>query len=163
MKPRVALALLVLLCTVSCDQASKHWARVSLSERPLSLVGDHVRLELAENRGAFLSLGANLDPAFRTLLLTVCVGVLVGFGIFWLFAQQHPVFQTICGALILGGGIGNLIDRSFRSGAVTDFIFLSYGPLHTGVFNVADVAITFGVLALFLGTLRGSRGASIAR
>ena len=51
-------------------------------------------------------------------------------------------------ALILAGGIGNLIDRISNNGLVTDFINVGIGPLRTGVFNVADMAVLFGVLAL---------------
>jgi signal peptidase II len=52
--------------------------------------------------------------------------------------------------MIGGGGIGNLIDRLTRGGRVTDFLFMELGPLHTGVFNVADMAITGGVIWLLV-------------
>lgn len=51
-------------------------------------------------------------------------------------------------AMILAGGTGNLIDRMRFDGRVTDFLYLTAGPLHTGVFNVADMAVTFGVIWL---------------
>jgi signal peptidase II len=53
-------------------------------------------------------------------------------------------------AFIIGGGIGNLIDRLRYGGFVTDFIYLAAGPLHTGVFNIADMAITGGVIAIVI-------------
>ena len=53
-------------------------------------------------------------------------------------------------ALLVAGGAGNLIDRIRFRGVVTDFLVLSFGPLHTGVFNVADMAITAAVLWLIL-------------
>jgi len=52
--------------------------------------------------------------------------------------------------LIVGGGLGNLIDRLFFGGKVTDFVSMGIGPLRTGIFNVADVAIMFGSLGMFL-------------
>ncbi|MGZ7078065.1 MAG: signal peptidase II, partial [Thermoanaerobaculia bacterium] len=56
-------------------------------------------------------------------------------------------------AMIGGGGVGNLIDRLTRGGRVTDFLFMQIGPLHTGVFNVADMAITIGVTWLFVSSM----------
>ena len=50
-------------------------------------------------------------------------------------------------ALVISGGIGNLIDRVTR-GYVIDFIFMGIGPLHTGVFNIADIAITSGLIMM---------------
>ena len=53
-------------------------------------------------------------------------------------------------ALLLAGGVGNLIDRVSQNGMVTDFMNIGIGSLRTGIFNVADVAITFGGLALLV-------------
>ena len=60
----------------------------------------------------------------------------------------HSRSDEVALALILAGGVGNLIDRLRFVGRVTDFLYLSAGPLHTGVFNVADMAITLGILWL---------------
>jgi len=60
---------------------------------------------------------------------------------------------VVASLMIIGGGIGNLIDRIMRDGRVTDFIYLEAGPLHTGIFNVADMAITIGVMWLLVSSL----------
>jgi signal peptidase II len=52
--------------------------------------------------------------------------------------------------LIISGGIGNLLDRVFNQGKVIDFIILSIGNIHTGIFNIADFYITSGVLLLII-------------
>ena len=57
--------------------------------------------------------------------------------------------------LILAGGIGNLIDRVSHQGLVTDFINLGIGPIRTGVFNVADIAVTTGGLVAIALSFRG--------
>ena len=57
-------------------------------------------------------------------------------------------------SFILAGGIGNLIDRVSNHGLVTDFINLGIGPLRTGIFNVADVAVMFGGLTAVILTYR---------
>jgi len=62
---------------------------------------------------------------------------------------QSPADEVAL-AVIIAGGVGNLIDRLRFAGRVTDFLYLQAGPLHTGVFNVADMAITFGILWLVL-------------
>ncbi len=141
---------MLLLSTVACDQASKSWARSSLTRSSAQAFGNHVQLILAENRGAFLSLGSHLRPHLQMVLFTLFVGLAVIGGVIWLFVPTRPFADVFCVSLIVGGGIGNLIDRVSRSGAVTDFIYVWYGPLRTGIFNLADVFITTGVLALLL-------------
>jgi signal peptidase II len=58
--------------------------------------------------------------------------------------------RTLACALLLGGAIGNLIDRVRFDGLVIDFMNLGIGPLRTGIFNVADVAISVGAVLLIL-------------
>ena len=67
-------------------------------------------------------------------------------------------------SLIVGGGVSNLLDRVRQAGEVTDFLVLSAGPFHTGVFNPADVAITGGtLLVLSAFWTRPPAGAASAR
>jgi signal peptidase II len=58
-------------------------------------------------------------------------------------------------ALVFAGGVGNLIDRLMYDGFVIDFINIGVGSLRTGIFNVADVAVTLGLLIIMLGTSTG--------
>ncbi|MGZ8833842.1 MAG: signal peptidase II, partial [Thermoanaerobaculia bacterium] len=100
-----------------------------------------------------LSLGANLPESMRTLIFGGFVSVmLVVFTIAVLRGSIMRLSDTAAAAAIIGGGFGNLIDRVLRSGRVTDFLYLEAGPLHTGVFNVADMAITCGVLWLLVSS-----------
>jgi signal peptidase II len=147
---RIVLVALVLLSTVACDQASKRWARSSLSESSLPAGAGHVQLILAENRGAFLSIGSHLSPSTRAVLFGVGLALALIGGVVWLFAHEQALSHAGAYSLVIGGGIGNVIDRIFRSGAVTDFIFVRFGPVRTGIFNVADICITAGVVALLL-------------
>jgi len=82
------------------------------------------------------------------LLLVVACTVLL-----WSHRGSHV--QQIGSALIVGGGVGNLIDRLVHHGCVVDFIHLAIGPVRTGVFNLADVTITGGVLLLVARTCWG--------
>jgi signal peptidase II len=65
--------------------------------------------------------------------------------------------DVIAFSLIAGGGVGNLIDRILYAGGVTDFLNLGIGPVRTGVFNVADIAIMLGAGMLLVRGLRAAR------
>lgn len=157
---RIAALCLVMLCCISCDQATKAMARDSLSGgagRTISFLGDAVRLEYAENTGAFLSLGASLPSRMRTLLFVggtslIVMGLLVALARY----RQASMTGAFGLALLVGGAVGNLIDRVVYGGAVVDFVSLGLGPFRTGIFNLADVAITLGVVLVALQTRSGA-------
>lgn len=149
------LALLALVATtIGCDQVSKHLATAHLmGGSPRSYFGDSLRLEYAQNPGAFLSLGARLPPAVRTalfsvgtaLLLAACVVVILRIRRSSLTAT--PLMLGL--SLVVGGGVSNLWDR-LTHGAVIDFLNVGLGSFRTGIFNIADMAIMSGItLALF--------------
>ena len=146
---RIALAAIIAL-TIALDQGAKALVRRTLMNSYPVKTGILTLLH-TENPGAFLSLGAELPPNVRHLIFDglVSIGLLVA--AFVLFTgRMQPGPDDVAIAFIIGGGVGNLIDRFRLGGRVTDFIYLQAGPLHTGVFNVADMAITGGVLWLAL-------------
>jgi signal peptidase II len=147
---RIALAALI-VATLAVDQATKAAAREHLQGRLPREYGA-LTLLYAENRGAFLSLGASMPPLARRVVFDglVTVGLAVAAWVL-LTGRVRGRGDDVALALIVGGGAGNLIDRFRFAGHVTDFVYLKAGPLHTGVFNVADMAITGGVLWLALG------------
>lgn len=153
---RIFLVLVTVLGCVGCDQTTKAIAKTYLAPaHTLSFAGDTVRLRYAENHGAFLSLGAALSPSWRTFIFTVAVaaGVALLLG-YLMFSAAHSPTGVTALALIAGGGLSNLIDRLAHSGAVIDFLNVGVGFVRTGVFNVADVAITAGVAVLLLSGAR---------
>lgn len=145
-----ALALLVLVACVGCDQASKRIATDCLGAGPAVLLsGGMIRLDRVENTGGFLSLGSGLPPGAR---FWIYVGV-VGAGLTLLAGYllvRPPIVRgnAVAMALVLGGGLGNWLDRVAHDGTVVDFVQLRLGPLHTGIFNLADTAILAGGLLL---------------
>jgi signal peptidase II len=146
---RIALVLIVLI-TIALDQGTKLLARKTLMDAYPKHYGVLTLLH-TENPGAFLSLGADLPPNVRHLIFDGLVSIgLLGAGFVLFTGRMQPGPDDVAIAFIIGGGVGNLIDRFRLGGRVTDFIFLKAGPLHTGVFNVADMAITGGVLWLAL-------------
>ena len=148
---RVLLLAMILMLGVGLDQATKWWAETTLDRtRTISMAADTFRIQYAENPGAFLGLGGNLSPEARFWLLTAvnAMFLVVICGI--LLARWHmhsPQFVAL--GLLLTGGVGNLIDRITQNGLVTDFLNVGFGPVRTGIFNVADMAIMAGAGLLF--------------
>ena len=160
---RRSLVLLVVLGfgMVGCDQASKEVAQSRLQGEPkVELLGGVVTMAYAENPGAFLGLGDDLPDGSRVALLVVVnLGILAALG-WWAFRRRQEVMVRLAATLVIAGGAGNLIDRVLREGGrVVDFLVLRVGPLSTGVFNVADVAVMIGVGLLFIAVGRPARGA----
>jgi signal peptidase II len=145
---RLALISLMLFVCVGCDQAAKAFAKQTLfSSPPVSFLRGIVQFQYAENPGAFLSLGANLPAGTRFLWGVVFIGLTqVALLVYLLRSTSLSLTQKAGLSLFLGGGLGNLIDRIANDGHVIDFVSLGVGSLRTGIFNVADVAITAGVL-----------------
>jgi signal peptidase II len=138
------------------DQAVKVWARATLPGRPpREWLGGMVRIEYAENRGAFLSLGADLPDAWRAgLLIGLTLVGLVALAIYVLRTSSLDRTHLYSASFLTAGGLSNLADRIARDGVVTDFVSMGIGPLRTGIFNVADVCILAGAIALFLLSFR---------
>jgi signal peptidase II len=148
---RIFLVLVVLVACVGCDQSTKAIAEAKLPHaQPLSLLADTVRLQTIRNPGAFLGLGNTAPKPWRVAALHVGVAAfLIGLLGYTLFASTTTTSTVLALALVLAGGIGNLIDRFTNDGYVMDFMNIGIGPVRTGIFNVADIAITVGVLVLF--------------
>jgi signal peptidase II len=156
MRRRLVLLVLLGLAMVGCDQATKQAAVEHLEgEPPIALFGGVVRVAYAENPGAFLGLGDRLpDGARAALLVGVNVVILAALG-WWAFRRRQDALVRVAATLVIAGGVGNLIDRLLREGGrVVDFLVLGVGPVRTGVFNVADVAVMVGVGLLFLRLAR---------
>jgi signal peptidase II len=152
---RLALIVTILLCCVGCDQVTKSIARSHLSEtQAVILLSGSVRLQVAKNYGAFLSLGASSSPMVRSALFSAGVAAmlvaLLAYGL--ATTNNNPIVVPALG-LIVGGGASNLIDRFVNGGYVLDFLNLGFGSLRTGIFDVADVFIMVGVLLLVFSDL----------
>lgn len=157
---RLLLVLFVLVSCVACDQSTKMYAETALPKtQALSLLSDTVRLQVAHNEGAFLSLGASAPKSWRLAALRFGVSaMLLALLAYTLFSRAGQGLFIFALALIFAGGSSNLIDRFANEGYVVDFINLGAGSLRTGIFNVADIAITIGVILLFIQAWHGRRG-----
>lgn len=153
MKARIKLFLfcLIALSAIGCDRVTKNLAKVHLAHRDaISYYHDTFRLEYAENTGAAMSLGADWPDSARFWLFNVLPTAMLLLLLAYMIqaARQLHWLQVSSLALIFAGGMGNLIDRIFNDSRVPDFMILGVNELRTGIFNVADMCITFGVLLL---------------
>jgi signal peptidase II len=141
---------IAIAATIGCDRVTKQMAATTLADAPTrSFLADTVRLEYAENTGAFLGLGANWPPRVRTAVFSIGNGLLLVALLALARRARWPAPALVGVALFVAGGISNLVDR-IAYGAVIDFMNVGVGPLRTGIFNVADMAIMLGagILAL---------------
>lgn len=158
---RAAVLLLVLVVTVACDQITKAAAQRYLSAAPpIEFLNGLFTLQYAENSGAFLSLGARLPAVAQLAIFTVAAALMLAGILYYTLRSAHAIsWPVLWGlALMLAGGVGNLIDRLTNDGRVIDFMHLGVGPLQTGIFNVADMALTAGVIVVAFASLRPEPG-----
>ena len=142
------ILLIAATSVVGCDRVTKHVATATLEGKPArSYFFDTVRLGYAENTGSFLSLGANLPSAVRFAVFVVVAGLMLAFLVVYGIRRRWAGARLYGLALVAGGGASNLADR-IMSGQVVDFLNVGVGPLRTGVFNVADMALSAGLVVL---------------
>lgn len=146
---KIFLILFILASLIGCDQVTKQIAKEKLSNSgTVVYLNNLLRFQYAENPGAVLSLGSDLPAHYKVWILAIIPGILLVFILFYiLFNKQLTYNGIIAFSLISGGGISNLIDR-FSNGFVIDFMIITLGSYSTGIFNIADVAITSGVLLI---------------
>lgn len=158
LSPRFRTALIVssvVVIVALTDAATKAWAEQALRlNEPLRVLGDFVRLRLGYNTGTAFGLFVDSGPIVPVLTGLVTVGIAA-----WLIAavrRREPLTaQLLAIALVLGGAIGNVVDR-LPDGRVTDFLDIGVDSLRWPSFNIADASIVVGVLSLVvLGGLRG--------
>ena len=146
---KIFLLLISLVACIGLDQATKVLATATLKgHAPQSFLANTLRLEYAENPGAFLGMGGGLPDWERWALLTVASSVVLGLLLAFVCLRKDLRMADVAGyALILAGGVSNMIDRII-AGVVVDFLNMGVGNLRTGIFNVADMAIMAGLFVV---------------
>ena len=141
----------IALAVVVADQLTKHWAVNELVDGDIDVFWT-LRFNLAYNTGMAFSSGQSLGPVIGVLALVVVVALLLS------LKRQPGRLTDVAVGLIVGGAIGNVIDRLFRQeawfrGAVVDFIDFQWFP----IFNIADIGVTVGGALLVFASWRASR------
>ena len=150
------LGLGVALVVAIADQLTKLWVLDFFASRPMPIVevAPFFNLVLTGNRGMSFGL-FNDNTAANALIFTGLAAVIVVGLLVWLW-QSRTLTLRIGLGLIIGGAIGNVVDRLLR-GAVVDFLDFHLGTWHWFAFNLADAAICVGVAVLLIDSLLGRR------
>ena len=148
--------VLVLVTTVDFCTKALAVNRLTLEHMPHDLFGDWMRFTLVYNPGA--AFGLHVGEHSRWIFMVLTMIALVILGRLYMTTRSGDVMRTLSLALVCGGAVGNLIDRG-RFGAVVDFVDVHWRGWHWPAFNVADSAISVGVVLLALRLL-GDRAAT---
>ena len=121
----------------------------------IKLIGDYFILTNVENSGAFLGMGSDFSPFIKTIFLLILpVIILICIMVYVYRDKQIDKISLIGFCFIIGGGIGNIYDRILY-GSVTDFLFIDLGGIFkTGIFNIADLSVTTGMILILLMSFR---------
>ncbi|WP_299902141.1 signal peptidase II [uncultured Aquimarina sp.] len=153
-KIRIFVIFSLVLLNVSCDQISKTVVRQTIEKNEIiSVFDDNFVLTKVENTGAAYSLGSDLAPVLKIILLQILPILVLLFLLRLLIIKTNYSKETIVGfTFIIGGGIGNLYDRIVH-GSVTDFMIMDIGIIKTEIFNMADVSIMLGSFIILITAL----------
>lgn len=154
---RMGSLLLGVLGVIALDQLSKYWLlyEVGLKDGPPVVVTDFFRLVMVWNYGISFGMLAGAATPYPLIAIALVISALLT-----RLALKTPLrVERVGYALIIGGALGNVIDR-LRFGAVADFFYFHIGELGWPAFNIADSAIFLGVSCLLITMLRNSKVAS---
>jgi signal peptidase II len=149
-RARARTVALAVATIVTVDQLTKAWAVAALSDGPKEIIGDTVKFELARNSGGAFSRFQGYTPVLAVLAIGITILIVRA------LRRATDRWMLAGLVLVLGGALGNLVDRFARSpgflrGHVVDFVAVGWWP----VFNVADSCVTVGAVVLVARTLFG--------
>jgi signal peptidase II len=152
-----AFALLIVMISVSLDQWTKHLVVQKLTVEkvvPFPFLGHYLVFEYTQNSGAAFSMLRGND--LLAVFILIAVGVVCYF--YSRIYNSGPLSYKLVFGLIIGGALGNLLDRVIHGGYVIDFISFRIPEIkfYFAIFNIADASISLGVLLLFILAVLGS-------
>jgi len=151
----IKLTIVVLIINILSDRITKTLATTYLEgKETLSFLYNTVVLSYAENSGAFLSLGSDWPEAVKYITLVIIPILACLYGLYYCAFKLKEKNLVIVTVSIIGGGLGNLIDRLFNDFRVVDFLNFGIGSFRTGILNVADMSVTFGVIFLLVNQFK---------
>lgn len=145
-KLRLFLPCFLVLLLTDCTTKELAEAHLAATPVPMEVVGDVVRLTLAHNPGAAfgLSLGTWSRPGF----ILIGLGILAVLGTMLVQTAPAQRARILALALVMGGAVGNLLNRITSPRGVVDFIDIGVGATRFWVFNIADIGVFCGALLL---------------
>ena len=153
-KKNIYLIILILF-NIGIDQYSKKIVREEIIPgSQTEILGKLLQLMNVENSGAFLGMGSESNPTVKLIFLLILPIIVILSVLYYLFTNKSIDKLTSVGlSCIVGGGLANLYDR-FIYGSVTDFLFMDFGIAKTGIFNLADLSVTTGMILILLSTFK---------
>jgi len=120
----------------------------------INVIKDYFQLIWVENEGAFLGMGSDMNPTLKLIFLLILPTLVLAYVIYYIIkTKELDRLSLIAFCCIIGGGIANVFDRIVYS-QVTDFFFIKITEtIRTGIFNVADLSVTTGMIMLLIGGL----------
>ena len=150
MNKRTLLILVLVILNIGLDQFSKFQVRERVVPGSRTeIIGKQLQLMNVENSGAFLSMGSDSNPTVKLIFLLIVPVIVLGIVLYYVITDKTLDKKSIIGfSCIAGGGIANVYDRLLY-GSVTDFLYMDFGGVFkTGVFNIADMSVTTGMILL---------------
>lgn len=155
MKLSRTLSIIVLIvANIAIDQISKIIVRAKIAQNEvIEVIGETFIMTKVENEGAFLGMGSDLTPTLKLILLLILPVIVLGGVVYYILTNKTlDRMSLIAFCCIVGGGIANVFDR-FMYGSVTDFFHIDLGGVfRTGIFNVADMSVSFGMILLIIAS-----------
>ena len=148
------LEIWIPILIVALDQVTKAIVRATLPvHESVEIIPGLLNFTHVRNTGAAFGLLNTVDLPYKTLLISaVALAGLIGVAFYSMNLPRHQILARAGLALVLGGAVGNLIDRVVE-GSVVDFVDVYFRSYHFWAFNVADSAITVGVTMMLLDML----------
>lgn len=148
---RLGLMALVFALNYGLDRLTKLLAVARLKGTGVhEYLGGLLVLVFAENDGAFLSMGSTWPPAVKMAVFLLLPFLVCLYGLWYALVREKRCSTIVIIVTIVAGGIGNLQDRLLNNFRVVDFLNVGIGNFRTGILNVGDMSVTFGVIALAL-------------
>ena len=144
--------VILIAFNIAADQISKWIVRTSMTygrQGEIKVLDDYFQLIWVENKGAFLGMGSDMNDTLKLIFLLVLPTLVLGYVVYYIFKNTNlDKLSLIAFCCIIGGGIANVFDRIVH-GQVTDFMYIEITEvLKTGIFNIADVSVTTGMVIL---------------
>jgi signal peptidase II len=146
--------ILLIVANIAIDQISKAIVRVDvIPGKIIPIIGDTFILTNVENSGAFLGMGSDMSPTMKLIFLLILPVLVLGYVVYYILKNKTlDRLSLIAFCCIIGGGIANVYDRIVY-GSVTDFFHIDLGGVFkTGIFNVADMSVSAGMIMLLVAS-----------
>jgi signal peptidase II len=151
---RTLKIIIIIVVNIALDQISKFYVRANVGKHTSQeIIGESFILTNVENSGAFLGMGSDMSDTMKVIFLWILPILVLGYVVYYILKNKAldclSLFAFCC---IIGGGLANIYDR-IKYGSVTDFFHIDLGGgIRTGIFNVADMSVTFGMIMLLIAS-----------